>query len=162
MSKVAIVIMYDGTEPDDIIKSSMCNVLTKSGYCNCKKEVNVYFVNEKEVVQAVVSKTVPNVVDEHFYKSETHLTEQELAVTYIAGVCKNSINKSVSHFAADFAVKFCDALRKGNNPQLLEAVRILTRDYAMSRIGDKVRRETGFNDEVYRIVLNISSDMWNV
>lgn len=162
MSKVAIVIMYDGTEPDGFVKSNVCNVLTKSGYCNCEKDVTIYFLNEKDLVQAIAAKPVPSVVNEHFYKSEEHLTEQELAVTYIAGICKDSINKSVSHFAADFAVKFCDAIRKGNNPQLLEAVKILIRDYAMSRVGDKVRRETGFNDEIYRIVLNISSDMWNI
>lgn len=161
MGKVAIVITYDGTEPSDTIKSRICNALTQSGYCNCQKEVCVYFVSEKELVQAIATKPVQNVVNEHFYKSE-RLTEQELAVTYIAGICKDSINKSVSHFAADFAVKFYDALRGGNNPQLLEAVKILTRDYAMSRVSDRVQRETGFNDEIYRIVLNVSSDMWNV
>lgn len=162
MSKVALLIMYDGTEPNDIIKSRVCNTLTQSGCCNCQKEVCVYFVNEKELVQTIAARAMVSVVNKHFYKSEEHLTEQELAVTYVAGICKDSINKSVSHFAADFAVKFCDAIRKGNNPQLLEAVKILTRDYAMSRVSDKVRRETGFNDEIYRIVLNISSDMWNV
>lgn len=162
MSKVAIVITYDGREPSDMTKSHICNVLTQSVCCNCQKEVCIYFVNEKELVQAIATKPASEVVNQHFYKSEEHLTEQELAVTYIAGICKDSINKSVSHFAADFAVKFCDAIRKGNNPQLLEAVKILIRDYAMSRVGDKVRRETGFNDEIYRIVLNISSDMWNV
>lgn len=161
MGKVAIVITYDGTEPSDTIKSHICNALTQSGYCNCQKEVCVYFVSEKELAQAIATKPVQNVVNEHFYKSE-RLTEQELAVTYIAGICKDSINKSVSRFAADFAVKFYDALRGGNNPQLLEAVKILTRDYAMSRVSDTVQRETGFNDEIYRIVLNVSSDMWNV
>lgn len=162
MSKVAIVITYDGAEPSDITKSHICNTLTQSGCCNCQKEVCIYFVNEKELVQAIAAKPVSDMVNQHFYKNEEHLTEQELAVTYIAGICKNSINKSVSHFAADFAVKFCDAVRKGNNPQLLEAVKILIRDYAMSRVGDKIRRETGFNDEIYQIVLNISSDTWNV
>lgn len=162
MSKVAIVITYDGVEPSDITKSLICNNLTQSGCCNCQKEVCIYFVNEKELVQAIAAKPASGVISQHVYKSEENLTEQELAVTYIAGICKDSINKSVSHFAADFAVKFCDAIRKENNPQLLEAVKILKRDYAMSRVGDKVRRETGFNDEIYHIVLNISSDLWNV
>lgn len=162
MGKVAVVITYDGTEPSDTIKSRICNALTQSGYCNCQKEVCIYFINEKELVQTIAARAMVNVANEHLYKSESHLTEQELAVTYIAGICKDSINRSVSHFAADFAVKFYDALRKENNPQLLEAVKILTRDYAMSRVSDKIQRETGFNDEIYRIVLNISSDMWNV
>lgn len=160
MGKVALVITYDGAEPNDITKSRICNTLTQSGCCDCQKEVCIYFVNEKDLVQAIVAKPASGVINQHFYKSEEHLTEQELAVTYIAGICKDSINKSVSHFAADFAFKFCDALRKGNNPQLLEAVRICRRDYAMSRVSDKIRRETGFNDEHYRIVLDISTNWY--
>lgn len=162
MSKVAIVITYDGREPSDMTKSHICNVLTQSVCCNCQKEVCIYFVNEKELVQAIAAKPASEVINQHFYKSDEHLTQQELAATYIAGICKDSINKSSSLFAADFGYKFYDALCKGNNPQLLEAVKILVGDDAMSHVGDKIRRETGFNDVIHRVVLNVSNYMRNV
>ena len=158
MSKAALVIMYDGKEPDDIVKSVIGNALTKSGYCNCSKDINIYFASEEDIIQAVAARALSGniqVITEHFYKEG--LSDLEKALVIIAKYCPTlEATSDVSAFQIELAYKFAQAYYTNKNIELIEAVRKVSKTYPEISIKREIAARYHYDMQHYNVIKSVS------
>lgn len=150
MSKCAIVIMYDGSEPNKLTMTRIVEALSKSGYVNNTQTINAFFLNELDVISAIVgaaSSKSAAVREEGF-------NDEERAVILIGTVCP-SIRGDVEAFTIELARAYMHALVNRDNPELVDAVRILVDAKSVSNIRAKLKNDYNFYADRYKAVCNI-------
>lgn len=154
----ALVILFRGNEPSDVVKGHIANLLTKSEYVDTRERVDIYFVSEGSLAASIAATPLKHkeILREHFgvEEVEEELTPQELAVIYIATKLKASICSNINQFAVEFAAEYAKAKILHRDEELLRAVDILVRDYAMSRVSADVRKRYGFDTPHYNVVVD--------
>jgi hypothetical protein len=135
MSKSAIVILYDGNEPNQLVMTRLMEVLSQSGHRDNQKEANIFYLNERELLQSTVAHVVTKET-----KSVDDLTEQERAVIVIGEEC-GPVTIDDDEFTSKLANKYMHALIMQDNPRIVEAVRVLVQPKALSYVREKFRKE---------------------
>lgn len=95
--RVALVIMYNGSQPDDMVKSQLLTTLSQSGYRDNTKPIDAYFMEEHELVSAVASKAAnADTVSKHFYHvpEQTQEIEADQAIAILAAAFKKIMSSS--------------------------------------------------------------------
>jgi len=141
MSKSAIVIMYDGHEPDRSTMSDLMTLLSHNGFVDNCKEANIFFLNEKEILQSVVAHTCSKTA--LYDVSVDDLTKQERAVIVLGKEC-GSVGVNNDEFTSKLANKYMHALIMQDNSSIIEAVQILVQPKALSHVREKIRKEYMF------------------
>ena len=158
MSKVALVIMYDGKEPSDIVKSHICEEITLSGYCDCNKEINIYFASEKDIIQAVTARALSGniqIVTEYFYKED--LSDLEKALITIAKHCPTlETTNDANAFQIELAYKFAQAYYTNRNIELIEAVRKVSKTYPEISIKREIAARYHYDIQHYNAIKSVS------
>lgn len=150
--------MYDGTEPSDVVKSQICNALTQSGYCNCEKEVNIYFLGERDMVNAIATKALfgnIHVVTEHFYKED--LSDLEKALVTIAKYCPTlEATSDANAFQIELSYKFAQAFYLNEGRELIEAVRKVSKTFPEISIKREIAARYHYDMAHYNAIKSIS------
>lgn len=158
MNKVALVLTYIGKEPSDIIKSHICEEITRSGFCDCNKEVAIYFVTEKEMIQAVAAKAVMpkvSIISEHFYKEG--LSDLEEALITIAKHCPTlEATSDVHAFEFELAYRFAQAFYLKKDIDLIEAVRKVSKTYPEISIKREIASRYHYDLDHYKAIKQVS------
>lgn len=149
MSRVALVLVYDGNEPTDYQKSKIAEVISKSEVVQNAKGISIYFMNEKEVISAVAAKPLGiDVINKHFYNSEDDLTPEEMAVVYVGTKLATAIRTGVAPFSVQLAV----SLVNGKDEKLIHAIKILSVEDALMKVRDSINKKYGFYPSHYAII----------
>lgn len=150
MSKCAIVITYDGSEPDKLTMTRIVEALSTSGYMNNTERGNIFFLNEKDVLSALVAHAAPKAPN----VSEDGFNEEERAVILIGTLCSKTIG-DIDAFTSELANKYMRALILNNNPDLVAAVELIAKTKSLSNIRAKIKSDYNFYSERYKAVCNI-------
>lgn len=139
MSKVALVIVYEGTEPSVLEKQAMLTAIAGSVDLDKSPEPDVYFLNGSELAAVAAG----NVACRHDEFELQKASPYEQAITCIARACKDSIRSGLSTFAGDLAGRYIMACTHQNDPHLVKAVQLMAEDGAIDKIPLGVRRKYG-------------------
>lgn len=150
MSKCAIVITYDGSEPDKLTMTRIVEALSKSGYANNTQPIDIFFLNEFDVSCAVVSAAL----SKDAAVREEGFNDEERAVIFIGTVCP-SIRSNVDTFTTELARVYMRALIVRDNPELVNAVRTLVDAKSLSNVREKLKIDYNFYNDRYKAVCNI-------
>ena len=151
MNRVALVMMYSGSEPSNCIKNKISELLLTTRTSDGSSDIDMYFFNEEEVAEHLIP-VENSVISEHFRKDER--TPEEHAVIYIGTVYANSIR--TGNFAYDLLTECLNILReRKTDSRLIDAMKIIVKDFSLSRVSDEIRSKYHFGLEEWKVVCKI-------
>ena len=142
--------MYDGSEPNKLAMTRIVEALSKSGYASNTQNISAFFLNELDVISAVVGAAS----SKNAAVREEGFNDEERAVILIGTVCP-SVHGDIDAFTVELARAYMHALINRDNPELVNAVRILVDARSISNIRAKLKNDYNFNGDRYKAVCNI-------
>lgn len=146
--KCAVIIVYDGNIPSALAQKAAAAAIAEYGYMHNTENVSVYTMDEPSILAALINRTIPT------SQPEKQLDE-ESSVEIVFEVAKEPLaQKNLS----EFGTILLNALMDKNNPALIHAVEILSKDGAENRVSTKTRRQYYMTPQVFetiRLIHNI-------
>ena len=140
--KCAVIIVYDGNIPSALAQKAAAAAIAEYGYMHDTERVSVYTMDEASILAALINRTIPA-------QQPEQSLDEESSVEVIFEIAKDSlVNKNLS----EFGTILLNALTEKGNTNVVNAVEILSKEGAESRISAKVRRQYYMTPQVFETI----------
>ena len=162
MSKRAIVILYEGSEPSDGAKTAISKFLCDYGVVkltgNIQQNIEIYCITEKEIIAAIAAKPISS--DSNFFTVETvkdePITPEAEAVIVISKQFGDII---VKDDPMELMMKMSLEAQKSKyimpDRDLDNAIRVLSQPDAASHLKFKTKRESKIWESVLDVIQRV-------
>ena len=145
MSKIAIVLMYDGAEPSVNALASMTERLRP--YVPVDQRVKSFVLGEDDIAKSIVGSIIKDIPT-----SELGISNEEKAAIYIGERFHDSIKKGSSAFMADLSMNYIFGCIQKNDEPLKKAVVILSEPDSYSKISVATRTKYGLSQSIIEAI----------
>ena len=140
--KCAVIIVYDGNIPSALAQKAAAAAIAEYGYMHDTEHVSVYTMDEASILAALINRTIPA-------QQPEQSLDEESSVEVIFEIAKDSlVNKNLS----EFGTILLNALTEKSNTNIVNAVEILSKEGAESRVSAKVRRQYYMTPQVFETI----------
>ena len=152
--RCAIIIVYDGIMPSLQAQKAAAQCVADYGFIQNLDTVRTYALDESAIVSAIIRTANSESLEEKKDLPLDEISAAELVFNIAKGCLRQ---KDISGFGTKLANALLDAMRNGNNPKLIEAVRILTEDGAENKIPAQVRNQLCMGSQAFNMIKLIYS-----
>lgn len=169
MSKRAIVILYEGSEPSDGAKTAISRFLCDYGVVkltgNIQQNIEIYCITEKEIIAAIAAKPISS--DSNFFTVETvknePITPEAEAVLIISNNFKEIIVKGdmLELYYAMCNAAMISKYRQPNQP-LDRAITLLASPDIINHLAFNDEKDVKLWTDILNVVRRVYDSVYNV
>lgn len=164
MSKRAIVILYEGSEPSDGAKTAISRFLCDYGVVkltgNIQQNIEIYCITEKEIIAAIAAKPISS--DSNFFTVKTVEDEPITPEAEAVLIISNNFGKAIAK--GDMVQLFCEMCREAAISKYRQPNQPLDRAITLLASPDIINH-LSFNDEkdvkLWTDILNVIRRVYN-
>ncbi len=155
MSKRAIVILYEGSEPSDGAKTAISRFLCDYGVVkltgNIQQNIEIYCITEKEIIAAIAAKPISS--DSNFFTTEDEaMTPEAKAVIEISKRYGEEIAKGDMY---DLFYKMLLDAKPKTDHSLTNAIYILSREHSEDHIVAKTKKDAALWGKIIDVIRKV-------
>ena len=157
MSKRAIVILYEGSEPSDGAKTAIsrylcdCGVIELTG--DIQQDIKIYCITEKEIIAAIAAKPISS--DSNFFTVENveeAMTPEAKAVIEISKRYGNEIAKGDMY---DLFYKMLLDAKPKTDHSLTNAIYVLSREHSEDHIAAPTKKDAALWGKIIDVIRKV-------
>ena len=143
--KCAVIIVYEGTAPSVQAQRDAIQGIAQYGNISDLENIDVYTLNEAEILSAIVAKAVP--VDD----VQTFEKPEEWAAKIVINDFLEAVtSKDYDTFSVALSIRLSSELIRRPETDFMKAVRILTKEHAENNISESQRNY--LDDRMFQIM----------
>lgn len=158
MSKRAIVILYEGSEPSDEAKTAISRFLCNYGVVeltgDIQQDIKIYGITEKEIIAAIAAKPISS--DSNFFTVKTvedeAMTPEAKAVIEISKRYGNEIAKGDMY---DLFYKMLLDAKPKTDHSLTNAIYVLSREHSEDHILAKTKKDAALWGKIIDVIRKV-------
>lgn len=140
--KCAVIIVYDGNIPSALAQKAAAAAIAEYGYMHNTENVSVYTMDEPSILAALINRTIPTPQPEQPLDEESSVKVIfEIAKEYLA-------HQNLS----ELGTILLNALTEKGNTNIVNAVEILSKEGAESRVSAKMRKQYYMTPQVFETI----------
>ena len=143
--KCAVLIVYDGTTPPLQAQRDAAQAIAQYGCIADLEKIDVYVLNQMEILSAILGKAIPVDKVQSFEKPE------EWAAKIVINDFSEALSaKDYDTFSVALSVRLSSELMRGSETDFIRAIRILNKEHAENNITDAQR--ACLDDRMFQIM----------
>lgn len=144
--KRAVIIVYDGKNPPLQAQKDAAGMLAQYGLIDNLENVEVYVLNEAEIVAAIAGKALGDNHNNIVFEKP----EEWAAKMVINDFSEALSTKDYDTFSVALSVRLSSELMRGSETDFIRAIRILNKEHAENNITDAQR--ACLDDRMFQIM----------